>query len=199
MMNQIAELIPILLFFLVYQMDGREVSIAGWQYQFDGIFSATQVLIAATVIHLSVVRITTGYLEKRHLWLLVAVVVFGGATLIFRNQLFIQWKPTVFNWALAVAFIIAPRFRGGKTLMQRALGTQLHLPDIVWQRLNRLWIGNFIVVGGLNLVVAYGFSEAFWVSYKLYSAIGFTVVLTALSLLLIMPHVQEDSPQDAAK
>ena len=97
-MKQVVEFIPIILFFIVYQLDGETVSLSGWTYQFDGIFSATAVLMAATVLQVVFTYAFTRTFEKRLLWLLLAVLVFGGATLIFRNQAFIQWKPTVFNW-----------------------------------------------------------------------------------------------------
>jgi intracellular septation protein len=134
-------------------------------------------------------------LEKRLLWMLLAVMIFGGATLVFRNQLFIQWKPTIFNWALAIAFI-GSQFIGEKNLMERTLGTQIQLPKPVWGKLNLLWVTNFTIVGALNLVVAYGYSEDTWVSYKLYSSIGFTLLLTILTALLISPHLKEDSPSE---
>ncbi len=76
--------------------------------------------------------------------------------------------------------------------MERTLGSQIHLPRAVWTKLNCLWVGNFVLVGGLNLVVAYGFSEETWVSYKLYSAIGFTILLTILTALLISPHLKDE-------
>ncbi len=191
-MKQLAEFVPIALFFIVYQLDGQSISLADWTYQFDGIFSATAVLMGATVLQVLFSWALTRRLEKRLLWLLLAVLVFGGATLIFRNQMFIQWKPTIFNWALALAFG-ASQFVGTKNLMERTLGGQIHLPKPIWIRLNILWVVNFIIVGGLNLVVAYGFSEQTWVSYKLYSSIGFTLVLTVLTALIISPHLKEDT------
>ncbi len=194
-MKQLAEFVPIALFFIVYQLKGEEVSVAGWSYHFDGIFSATTVLIIATVFQVVVTFAITRRLEKRLLWLLLAVTVFGGATLVFRNQLFIQWKPTIFNWVLALAFG-ASQFLGEKNLMERTLGGQIHLPKLVWNRLNLLWVSNFALVGALNLYVAYSYSEATWVSYKLYSAIGFTLVLTILTALLISPHIKEEQLAD---
>ena len=194
-MKQLAEFIPIALFFIVYQLKGEQVSVAGWEYTFDGIFSATAVLMVATALQVAVTYAITREFEKRLLWLLLAVVVFGGATLLFRNQMFIQWKPTIFNWALALAFG-ASQFIGDKNLMERTLGSQIHLPKPVWNKLNLLWVSNFAVVGGLNLVVAYGFSEETWVSYKLYSAIGFTLLLTILTALLISPHLKEEQVVD---
>jgi intracellular septation protein len=191
-MKQIAEFIPIALFFIVYQLDGKSVSLGDWTYQLDGIYSATAVLMAATVLQVLVTFAITRKFEKRLMWLASAVLVFGGATLFFHNQMFIQWKPTIFNWALALAFG-ASQFIGDKNLMQRTLGSQLQLPKAVWTRLNLLWTANFFIVGGLNLFVAYGFSEATWVSYKLYSAIGFTLVLTILTAFLISPHLKDDA------
>ena len=194
-MKQLAEFLPIALFFITYQLSGEQLSIGTWTYTFDGIFSATTVLIIATLLQVILTVAITRTLEKRLLWLLLAVTVFGGATLIFRNQLFIQWKPTIFNWALALAFG-ASQFIGEKNLMERTLGSQIHLPKSVWTRLNLLWIGNFALVGALNLFVAYSYSEATWVSYKLYSAIGFTLILTILTAVMISPHIKEEQLAD---
>jgi len=191
-MKQIAEFIPIALFFIVYQLKGQSISLGSWTYEFDGIFSATAVLMAATVLQVIFTYALTRKFEKRLMWLMLAVLAFGALTLIFRNPLFVQWKPTIFNWALALAFG-ASQFMGDKNLMERTLGSQIHLPKTIWNRLNLLWVCNFAIVGGLNLVVAYAFSEEAWVSYKLYSAIGFTLVLTILTALIISPHLKEDA------
>ena len=194
-MKQLVEFIPIALFFIVYQLDGEIVSVGGWSHEIDGIFTATAVLMVATLLQLLLTWLLTREFEKRLLWLTLAVLVFGGATLLLRNQLFIQWKPTIFNWVLALAFG-ASQFIGDKNLMERTLGSQIHLPKPVWTRLNLLWVANFAIVGALNLVVAYGFSEAAWVSYKLYSAIGFTLVLTILTAILISPHLKDEQIPD---
>jgi len=194
-MKQLLEFLPIVLFFIAYQLRGETVSIGSWEHTLDGIFSATAVLMAATLLQVIISYVLSRKLEKRALWMLLAVFVFGGATLLFRNQVFIQWKPTIFNWALALAFA-GSQLIGDKNLMERTLGSQLQLPKHVWTRLNLVWIANFTIVGGLNLFVASFYSEEVWVSYKLYSAIGFTVVLTILTALLVSPHL---STQDTDK
>ena len=196
-MKQLAELVPVILFFVAYQMDGTTVSLGSLSHTMDGIFSATAVLIIATVTQVVLTWIVSRELEKRLLWMLAAVCVFGGATLAFRDQTFIFWKPTVFNWALALVFG-ASHFVGERNLMERTLGSQLTLPSQVWTRLLWLWVGNFTIVGTLNLVVAYEFGEAFWVSYKLYSAFGFTLLLMLLTALIIAPHVREDGNDPVA-
>jgi intracellular septation protein len=193
-MKQLAELIPLVLFFITYQMKGTTVEIGTWTHTLDGIFSATAVLIAATALQVILTWFLTHELEKRLLWLLAAVSIFGGATLVFRDQTFIFWKPTVFNWALALVFG-GSHFFGERNLMERTLGHQIQLPHAIWTRLLWLWACNFAVVGSLNLFVAYQFEEAFWVSYKLYSAIGFTLLLTLITAFMIAPHMREEDAE----
>ncbi|PLW81966.1 septation protein A [Kineobactrum sediminis] len=189
-MRQLAEFLPIALFFIVYQMNGDTVSLGNWSHTVDGIFSATAVLMVATVIQILATWLLTRKLEKRLLWVGLAVCGFGAATLLLRDQLFIMWKPTIFNWALGLVFG-ASQFFGERNLMERTMGTQIHLPHRIWKRLNLTWVVYFFTVGALNLVVAYGYSEAAWVSYKLYSAILFTLILTALTAWMVAPHLKE--------
>ena len=194
-MRQLLEFLPLVLFFGAYQMDGDTVAVSDWSYTFDGIFSATAVLMVSTVVVWLLCSALAKKNDRRMMWMAVAVVIFGAATLILRDQRFIQWKPTVFNWVLAAIFL-GSQYVGERNLLQRLLGSQLALTRKVWSRLNVLWIGNFTVVGALNLFVAYQYEEAFWVSYKLYSSIGFTVVLMLLTIVIVAPHLREQDSVD---
>jgi len=190
-MKQLLEIVPIALFFIVYQMDGKTVELGPWQHQFDGIFSATSVLMIATFVQFVVSCSLERKFDKRAGWILLAVLVFGGATLLYRDEAFIQWKPTVFNWVLALVFL-GSQFIGEKNLIERTLGSQIHLPRKTWTTLNLVWVADFFVVGALNIFVAYNYSEETWVDYKLYSAIGFTLLLMVLTAIIISPHLSED-------
>ena len=57
-----------------------------------------------------------------------------------------------------------------------------------------LWIGNFTLVGALNLIVTYQYEESFWVAYKLYSSIGFTLLLIILTIAIVAPHLKDQDP-----
>ena len=193
-MKQLLELLPLVLFFGAYQMDGDTLAVGGWSHTFDGIFSATAVLMISTALTWLVASLLEKRNDKRLMWMTLAVLLFGAATLILRDQRFIQWKPTVFNWVLAAVFL-GSQFIGKRTVLERVLGNQLILPRPIWTRLNVLWIGNFALVGALNLFVAYRFEEAFWVAYKLYSSIGFTLALMLLTVAIVAPHVKDDGEQ----
>jgi intracellular septation protein len=193
-MKQLLELLPLVLFFGAYQMDGDTLAVGGWSHTFDGIFSATAVLMISTGLTWLVASLLEKRNDKRLMWMTLAVLLFGAATLILRDQRFIQWKPTVFNWVLAAVFL-GSQFIGKRSVLERVLGSQLSLPRPIWTRLNVLWIGNFALVGALNLFVAYRFEEAVWVSYKLYSSIGFTLALMLLTVAIVAPHVKDDGEQ----
>jgi len=194
-MKQLLEFFPLVLFFGTYQLSGETLSIGDWSHTFDGIFSATAVLMISSVFVWAIGSLMSRANDKRLMWMALAVVIFGSATLILRDQRFIQWKPTVFNWGLAV-ILMASQFFGEKNLLQRFMGQQLKLPSRVWGRLNALWIANFALVGTLNIVVAYRFEEAFWVSYKLYSSVGFGLLLMVLTVILVMPHFKDQDTDE---
>lgn len=190
-MRQLLELIPIILFFVTYKMNGTTIELLGFSHTVDGIYSATAVLMLATLCQIALTWLLTRELDKKLVWLFVAVMVLGSATLILRNELFIQWKPTIFNWGLAIVFL-GTLIASEKSLLERMLGEQIDLPKLAWLRLNQLWIANFLLVGTLNIYVAYQFSEATWVSYKLYSAIGFTLALMVATMIVVLPHIREE-------
>jgi intracellular septation protein len=193
-MKQLLELLPLVLFFGAYQMDGDTLAVGGWSHTFDGIFSATAVLMISTALTWLIASLLEKRNDKRLMWMTLAVLLFGAATLILRDQRFIQWKPTVVNWVLAAVFL-GSQFIGKRTVIERVLGSQLILPRPIWTRLNVLWIGNFALVGALNLFVAYRFEEAVWVSYKLYSSMGFTLAAVLLTVAIVAPHVKDDGEQ----
>lgn len=190
-MMQLLELLPVAIFALVYFCKGSTV--AG--ITFDGIYTATAALMIATCLQVLIIWLARRQVEKRVLWLLVGVLAFGGATLLFHNQLFIQWKPTIFNWILAV-ILIGAQLGTGKNIVQRILGDELSVPEAVCLKLNSIWAGYFFVVGLLNLVVAYNFTETFWVTYKLASSIGFTLLMTFITALIVAPYIKDETAAD---
>jgi intracellular septation protein len=148
-------------------------------YFYRDIFFATGVLMVVMPIILLLQWMRTRKLNKIYLASTVLVLVLGGATLFYRNATFLYWKPTVLNWAIAAVFL-GSQWIGEKTIVQRMLGSAAELSRAQWTRLNQIWISFFLVVGGINLFVAYNFSEAFWVKFKLFGMLGLTVAFVIL-------------------
>src|SRR5262249_36767669 len=113
------------------------------------------------------------------LWVsFVIVTVFGGATMIFRDPTFIQWKPTILYWALSIVILVSP-YLLGKSLIQTMLEQKISVPPRIWGRLNAAWVVFFVLMGAVNLVVLYNLSCSAWVNFKFY---GLTALLFAFAI-----------------
>lgn len=144
-------------------------------YFHGGIYFATGVLMVAMPVVLVLQRLLLGKVSKLYVTSTVLVLVLGTATLFFRNPQFLYWKPTVLNWAVALVFL-GSQWIGNRTIVERMLGSAAQLTPSQWVRLNQIWAVFFLVVGAVNIYVAYTFSEAFWVNFKLFGMLGMTFV-----------------------
>ena len=169
---------PILIFFGVYKYTGDMIT-------------ATAVLIPATIFQVAYAYWRTRKIEKMYLVTLALVVLLGGATIVFENKAFIQWKPTIVNWLFALVFL-GSQFIGAKNILQRMMGGQIELPSSIWTRLNLMWVGFFIFSGAANLYVAFSgqFSEEAWVNFKLFGMLGLTLVFIILQGIYLSRHIQ---------
>jgi intracellular septation protein len=98
----------------------------------------------------------------------------------------------VLNWAIAAVFL-GSQWIGDKTIVQRMLGSAAELSRAQWNRLNQIWISFFVVVGGINLFVAYNFSEAFWVKFKLFGMLGLTVAFVIVQSIWLTAATKRNS------
>jgi len=166
-------------------------------YFFKDIFFATGVLMAVMPMVLLLQWLMTKKVNKIYLASTALVLVLGSATLYFRNATFLYWKPTVLNWAFAIAFL-GSQWIGAKPFVQRMLGSAAQLSRLQWNRLNLMWVVFFAFVGTVNLYVAYNFSEAFWVKFKLFGMLGLTlifVVVQSIWLTMVMKDTETTADQ----
>lgn len=165
-MKQLIDFLPVVAFFGVYLV--------------TDIYLATVALMVAAVLQVGFFKLK-GWRVTGQMWVVFGgALAFGGLTLALRNPLFIQWKPTIVYWIMAVA-IAGSRFVGKGDMVQRALGKVLALPDQAWRVLCWAWAAAMALAGVANLWVAYQFSEATWVAYKFASAFAIPILLTAAS------------------
>ena len=178
-MKLLFDFFPIILFFAAFKL--------------YGIYAATAVAIAATVIQVGYTWFKHKKVESMHWVTLVLIIVMGGLTLYLQDEQFIKWKPTVINWIFGIAFL-GSQFIGEKPFVERMMSGNLELPSPVWKRLNVSWAAFFIVLGCINLYVIYNFDTETWVNFKLFGMLGLTilfVLLQAMFLSRYMPEVKE--------
>jgi len=182
-MKFLYDFFPILLFFIAYKT--------------YGIFVATAVAIVASVIQVGIFWLQHRRVDNMQLVTLGLIVVLGGATLLFQDELFIKWKPTVVEWAFALAFL-GSHFIGQKTLVQRMLDAHVTLTDnAVWAKLNMGWIAFFVAMGFLNLYVAFSFDTDTWVNFKLFGMMGLTFIFVLAQGFYLAKYIAEETPEEA--
>jgi intracellular septation protein len=210
-MKFLFDLFPVILFFIAYKLGNAHPEAAqslATQY-LGGLIAGGSVnaeqapILLATALAIVATVLQIGWLLLRRqkvdgmLWVsLVVIVVMGGATIYFHDENFIKWKPTILYWAFAlVLFVGQVAFR--KNLMRKVMEAQIKLPDPVWARLSYAWMAFFVVLGALNLFMAFVVFKgdtSGWVSFKLF---GFTAIFFAFIVvqgLMLSKHIE---PEDA--
>ena len=167
-MKALFELLVVILFFITYVFT-------------KNIVLATAVALVAGVIQAAFIWIKYKKLQTMQWVSLLLIVIFGGATIVFKDAHFIMWKPSILFWLLAAALLASQLL--GKNALQATMGKEITLPDAVWRKLTFAWVLFLAMMGVLNLWVAYRFTEAQWVNYKLFGSTGlliaFVLVQTA--------------------
>lgn len=174
-MKLFADFLPVITFFVAYKL---------W-----GMYVATGVFIATSLLHMAWNRHVHGRVETMQWVTLALVLVFGGATLLLHDPTFFKWKPTVVNWLFAAAFLGSGLLMK-RSLLQRMMDQTVSLPRPVWKKLNLAWVIFFIGAGTTNLYVAYNYPEDTWVNFKLFGMLGLTLAFMILQGLYLACHMQ---------
>jgi intracellular septation protein len=167
---------PVILFFVAFK--------------FAGIFVATATAIAATVAQIGWVLAKRRKVANMQWASLAIIVIFGGATLILRDETFIKWKPTVLYWVAGASFLGALAFKSN--FVKAVMGEGIELPEPIWTRLAVAWGLFFLFQGALNLWVAYNFSTDMWVNFKLFGGMGLMFAFVVAQAFWLSKYVQDE-------
>ena len=176
-MKLLFDLFPIILFFVAYKL--------------VDIYAATAVAIAASFAQIGWLKLRAKPIEPMQWTGLAIIAVFGGLTLLWHDETFIKWKPTVL-YGLFALVLAGGRLFFGRDLIRAAMGKQLSLPDPVWTRLNLAWMLFFAVMAVLNIAVAYSFSTDAWVNFKLFGTLGLTLVFVIAQGFYLSRFLEEE-------
>lgn len=176
-MQFVADYFPLILFFVAFKL--------------AGIYVATGVAIASSVVQIAYFRWRKGRVAPIH-WLSLAIIaVFGGATLLLHDETYIKWKPTVLYWLFAAVLLV------GRVLFRRNLISgllkDLTLPDAVWARVTWGWIAFLAAMGAINLYVAAHYTLDTWVNFKVWGGIGLFMLAAIGTVASVARYLPEQS------
>lgn len=169
--NILFEFIPLIAFFTLY-------------YITKNIFLATAICIIVTWGQLIITKIIAKKISKK-LWLnAFLITLFGGVAVLFQNKTFIMIKPTVLFEILGGSIIIG-QFFFKKNSIELLLSKEISLHKSQWNKLNLTWGIFFILLGLLNLYIAFNYSEYFWVKFKVFGCLGLMILLTIITAITV--------------
>ena len=167
---------PLAVFFIFYTRSGLQASILP--------------LMIATVI-----AVLFSYILEKKIPIMPTVgagivLIFGGLTIYFDNEVFIKMKPTIIN--LIFAIILYGGMLVKKPLLKILLGAALRLEEEGWRILTYRWIGFFIVLAVLNEIVWRTQTTDIWVNFKVFGILPITFIFTMTQFPLIKKHQIDD-------
>ena len=144
-----------------------------------GIMVGTAALMLATII----VIIITLWVERKvppmPTVTCILVMVFGGLTLYFDNEIFIKIKPTIVNLLFATALGIGLILK--RNFLKLLLSRVMQLTDDGWRAMSKLWIIMFITLAVINEVLWRSVDTDTWVTFK---AFGIPLIVLIFSVFM---------------
>ena len=189
-MKQFLEYIPLLLFFSVWAMDEKIVPILGLNIAVGGIFNAATFLLIASICVYGGLFFFAGKLDKFQWITFVGVLFACTLTIVFQSVTFLKWKAPIVNWIFAAAFLASRTF-SDKPAIEHMMGHTVNAPKEIWYKLNNVWVIYFIFLGAINLIVAYSFSEATWLQFKVFGNLIITFLFIIGQMPLLAKYIED--------
>jgi|TARA_B110000438_G_scaffold257370_1_gene265411 intracellular septation protein len=118
------------------------------------------------------------------------ILVFGGLTIYFDNEVFFKMKPTIINILFAIILYAGQITK--KPLLKYLLGGTIKLQDEGWRMLTNRWIGFFIALAILNEIIWRTQSTDLWVNFKVFGILPITFIFTMTQFSLIKKYQIEE-------
>lgn len=165
--------------------------------QLQRILTATLAFMIAMAVAIAVSWWKTRHVSPM-LWITgVLVLVFGGLTLYYHDQTFIQVKPTIVYAMFAV--ILGYGLITNKPLLQTMLESAYPgLSAKGWRLLTINWTVFFVAMAVLNEVMRHLLDWDRWVTFKTWVVIPLTLVFAIANIPMLLRHgLQLEKPEDA--
>ncbi|MDC0861921.1 septation protein A [Alphaproteobacteria bacterium] len=176
-MKQLFEFFPLIVFFAVYYKSDKDLYIS------------IAAVIIATLISLVALYIKERKISTMMLVSTIILVVFGGLSLFFKNEIFFKMKPTIINSLFAIVLIISTYLN--KPILKMMLNSSIKLTDQGWSILNKMWTGYFVFLAILNEIVWRNYTTDIWVNFKVFGIMGVTIAFTILQIPLLKKYLIE--------
>lgn len=155
--------------------------------------------IIGTLLQFGLHKLLKLRIQKMTLITGLMLIGFAVITIILRNKLFIQLKPTVLSWGFAL-FFWGYAWLKKQSVLELMMGGQFTLAKEKWLTLNWAWIVFNVLIGAGNLFVVWQISaghwgEGTWLGYKS-ALVPISLVFIVGQTMYLLKHGKQKSSQD---
>ncbi len=175
----LCDYLPLIVFFACYKLAKTP----------DPLITATTYMIITTFIALIISYLLTKKIAKIALFSGIILGVFGGLTILLKDDLFIKIKPTIIN--LIFAAILFYGYFSKKPLLSYLIGDQIKMSDRAWLTLSARWAIFFIFLSILNEIIWRNFSTDFWVQFKVFGMMPLSIIFTLSQLPFMIKEIKK--------
>ena len=148
--------------------------------QLQQILFSTAVFVPTILVALAASWWLSGKLPRMAVITAVVVTVFGGLTLILRDDTFVKMKPTILYTLFAG--ILGFGLLRGQSYLRYLMDELIPMQREGWMRFTRRFVVFYLLLAVVNEVVWRGWGTDAWVNFR-------TFVLPAANFLFIMAQV----------
>ena len=160
-----------------------------------GLFVATGAFMVAIVVAIAASYVVTRHVPLMAIVTAFIVLVFGGLTLFFHDEMFIKLKPTIIYSLFAATLGIGLLF--GRSFIAVMFDQMFNLTPNGWRILTIRWAIFFVCMAVVNEVVWRTQSTDFWVTFKAFGVIPITAIFAMAQTSLIKRYHLEPATADA--
>jgi intracellular septation protein len=176
----VLEVGPIAVFFLAYRLAPVPVGLADAERQLEQILFATAVFVPTILATLAISYALTRKLPRMAVITAVVVTIFGGLTLVLRDDTFVKMKPTILYSLFAG--ILGFGLLRGQIYLKYLMDELIPMRDEGWMVFTRRFIVFYACLAVLNEVVWRGWGTDVWVNFR-------TFVLPLANVGFVMAQV----------
>ncbi|WP_235043819.1 inner membrane-spanning protein YciB [Candidatus Kinetoplastidibacterium blastocrithidiae] len=160
----------------------------------NNIYFATKAIVFTCIFQLAYIKFFHVKINKTNIMSNLIIILLGGTTIFLENDLFIKTKPTIVYWILGLT-IFFYRIALNRNIVCTSLKNKIKLPKKIWDYINKLWICFFIIMGCINIFIAFSgfFSEKEWVLFKIIGSPLVFIVFILIQLIIFKKHISYDN------
>jgi intracellular septation protein len=192
-LNLLVDFGPVVVFFLVYRQYSPPSGAHDAVGEVFAVVKGTGAFMVAAVAALSLSWWKLGRISPM-LWLSTVLIVgFGGLTILLRDPIWIQVKPTAIYLLFGVVLLVGVWWRGQAYLKYLLEAAFEGLDEEGWRKLSRNWGLFFLTMAATNEVLRHIYNVqngnfGTWISLKLWLFMPASFLFTFTQLPMLLRH-----------